>query len=183
MFLHDRPDEIGGGHDLETFRTPSEFWPRRGIPPANQVDPKRIFCFWRQPVSRQRQPLLFGYGTHLFKRFGNPQRDDRIFDQCIGADDVNWLAAFLHGDFLKRVPDKLQRGRGVFAAAVADHPRNPVGRVQIGNLLHRGGGRFLEAVLGENRGGFVVSVASNHCPLRLNASSRSRSAGDKSNPR
>src|SRR5690606_27250248 len=97
-------------------------------------------------------------------RLRYPERDDRVLDEGIGANDINRLRALFSRDLLKRAPDELQGGRRILAAAVTDHPWNAVGRIEIGDLPHRGGQRLLKAGFREGRGRLVTLSLPRHFP-------------------
>ncbi len=66
--------------------------------------------------------MLVGGGVDAVQGLADPGGDDGVFDEGIGGDDVDWFLAIAGGEGGDRVPDQLQDGGAVFAAAVTDDP-------------------------------------------------------------
>ena len=84
---------------------------------------------------RKAPPLRFR--THLVEGLRNPQRDNRVFDESVGANHEDRLAAPARTDLFERMPNELQRSCRIFPAAITDYPRDVVGKVEFCHLLKK----------------------------------------------
>ena len=85
-----------------------------------------------------RHLLLACCVSHAVQRGLDPRGDERLFDQGIRRDDVNRLGALGGRELADGRPNELERGARIFAAAVADDPRNRIGQVEFANLVAYG---------------------------------------------
>jgi hypothetical protein len=103
-------------------------------------------------VGLDGQSLFGGGAAHVVEAAVDPGGDDGVFDEGVGADDVDGFVALGGGQFVEGHPDEHEGGGGVFAATVADDPGDGVGAVELGDFGDEGVDRGAEAVLGEGGG-------------------------------
>lgn len=142
---HDVADEGVGRLDFQAFGAPAKLGARRGVTFADEVDPEGVVDFGGESMRDDGHTERIGGVAHRFERLGDPRGDDGIFDERIGADDVDGFGAFVRGQTCEGEPDELQGGGRIFSAAVADDPGNGVTAVEIADFVEQRVDRALEA--------------------------------------
>ena len=135
MFGHLLQDEAVGGPDLEPLGAPAEVVVGGRIAAPDQVDPEGVVQGRRQLAGDEGHVLFAGNPVDALQRVVDIVDDHGRLHQRVGGDDVHRLGAFLWRQPRQRLPDQLQRGRGVLAAAVADDPRVGLLAIELADFL------------------------------------------------
>ncbi len=122
VFGHLLQDEAVGGPNLEPLGAPAEVVVGGGIAAPDQVDPEGVVQSRRQLARHEGHLLFAGDPVDALQRVVDIVDDHRRLDQRVGGDDVHRLGALRGRQPRQRLPDQLERGRRVLAAAVADDP-------------------------------------------------------------